>query len=157
MPRRIAVVVSRASEASCKAFRSKEGGATFVEVLIAIVLLGFIAAGVAPALGYNVRASYEVKESTTAECLTRNQVEYLKSCLYIAGNETHPYPSYTVVPVPDGTYQVSVAAQPIRIVPDTLAHVPLAPGEDEGIQEIAIEVRHVDRVVLATRLYKTDR
>jgi len=132
-------------------------GSTFVEVLVALVVLGVIAAGVGPTILFNVRTTFEVKEQTIAEYLTRNQIEYLKASSYIAGNATNPYPSYAVVPVPDSTYQISLAAQPIRVDPDTLAHGPLGPGEDEGIQEIEVEIRHVDKVVLTTEFYKVER
>ena len=149
--------------AACrKAPGGSEAGSTFVEVLVAVVILGLIAASVPPAIIFSTKSTFNQKERTIAEYLTRNQVEFIKSSAYVSG-EVGPwdgdrYPDYSEVPVPDDTYAVIVRARPIDIDETTGNHIGyLGPGFDEGIQEITVEVRHVGEEVLTTRFFAVDR
>jgi type II secretory pathway pseudopilin PulG len=143
--------------------RRSETGSTFVEVLVAVVILGLIAASIPPAIIFSTRSVFAQKERTIAEYLTRNQVEYIKSSAYISGEvgpwDPDGYPDYSEVPVPDNTYEILVVARPIDVNDVTGEHEGYlaVPGFDEGIQEITIEVRHVRKEVLTTRAYKVER
>jgi type II secretory pathway pseudopilin PulG len=139
------------------ALRHDSTGTTFVEVVIAIIVLGLITAAIAPTLMMINKAEFRRGEQKIAESLTRNQLEYIKSVPYIYGNLTDPYPAYTEVPAPDGSYDVELIVQPITINPVTQEHSPLDPGQDEGIQEITVQIYHVDKMVLETKNYKVDR
>jgi len=132
-------------------------GTTFVEVVIAIIVLGLITAAIAPTLMMINKAEFTRNEQRIAESLTRNQLEYIKSVPYIYGNDTDPYPEYTEVPAPDGSYEIDLLVYPITIDPATQEHEYLPPGEDEGIQEITVLIYHVDKMVLETKNYKVDR
>lgn len=148
-------MLKRSQQLCHKACSRSSRGATFVEVLIALVILAIIVAAVPPALIFSTKAVFAAKEQTMAESLTRTQMEYIKRCMYIPATGAEPDPAYAVVPVPDDTYSIDVVA--VAIDPVDPEHQPLFLGEDEGIQEITVEVYHVDRLVLATVCYKVDR
>lgn len=141
----------------CTALRHDSTGTTFVEVVIAIIVLGLITAAIAPTLMMINKAEFRRGEQKIAESLTRNQLEYIKSVPYIYGNDTDPYPEYTEVPAPDDSYEIDLFVYPITIDPVTQEHDYLPPGEDEGIQEITVQIYHVDKMVLEVRDYKVDR
>ncbi len=138
-----------------------QSGSTFVEVLVAITILGLIAASFPSAILFSTKAVFAQQERTISENLSKNQVEYLKSCEYISGEDgpwdADNYPAYEVVPVPDDSYEVTVSARPLHIEPVTLEHTVLPPFQDEGIQEITVQVTHVDKVVLTTKCHKVER
>ena len=139
-----------------KALLGSSRGATLVEVVIAVVVLGLITASVAPVLVLITKSQFSWSEQRVAESLTRNQMEYVKVAAYIPGNETSP--QYAEVPVPDDSYDIVVVAQPID--PETKAELPLESEPDvydKGVQEITVSIYHVDRLVLQTRNYKVDR
>ncbi len=137
-------------------FRGTKGVA-LVEVVIAVVVLGLITASVPPVMVLITNAEFRRNEQKVGESLTRNQIEYIKSASYIAGNDTNPEPEYALVPVPNETYDIEVMAVPITIDPVTREHTELPEGEDEGIQEITVRVYHVDKLVVETRNYKVER
>ncbi|MDY6892913.1 MAG: type II secretion system protein [Chloroflexota bacterium] len=140
-------------------FSRGERGATLIEVVISIVVLGLITASVPALMVLMVDAEFKRNEQRIVESLTRMQIEYIKSTEYIYGNATSPNPEYGLVPVPNASYAIDVIAHPIRIDPLTQAHTALPSGQDEGIQEIMVSVYHVDmdNPVLRTRNYKVDR
>jgi len=138
------------------ALRHDSTGTTFVEVVIAIVVLGLITAAVAPTLMMINKAEFTRNEQRIAESLTRNQLEYIKSVPYVYVDAGNPDP-YSKVPAPDGSYEIDLLVQPITIDPVTQEHEYLPAGDDEGIQEITVTIKHVDKVVLETKNYKVDR
>jgi hypothetical protein len=105
------------------------------------------------------------------------QMEYMKSAPYIYGNTTyyeeypeHDYVVYNSVDVPNESYLINVVAQPVDIYPEDpddpdtiIIHEALPEGQDEGIQEITVEIYHVnkevgvDMPVLVARNYKVAR
>ena len=145
----------------CKARSGNERGSTFVEVLVALVVLGIVVASVPPAIILSTKAVFAQKEQTIAENLSRNQIEYVKNCPYISGVDGpwdgDGYPDYDEVPVPDGSYKVTVRVRPLHVTPGSMLHTYLPPFEDEGIQEITVEIEHVDKLVLTTKCYKVER
>lgn len=128
-------------------------GVALSEVVVAIIVLALILAAVPPVLALILHSQSSWTEQRVAESLTRNQIEYIKAAEYIPGNETHPQPVYTPVPKPDETYEIIITAQPI----DPVTKAVLPDGEDENVQEITIQIYHVDRLVLQTVNYKVDR
>jgi len=141
-------------------FRSAKG-VNLVEVIIAVALLALITASVPTALIAITNNHYRWNEQRVAENLTRNLVEYIKVHEYIDGNSTNPLPEYLTSAQlvglrPNGSWEIYVTAQPID--PETRANLTGAGGVwDDGIQEITIETKHVDRWVLETHNYKIDR
>jgi type II secretory pathway pseudopilin PulG len=147
----------RLRQSSRRSLFGSSRGTTFVEVVIAIVVLGLITVSIAPTLMIINKAEFTRNEQKIAESLTRNQLEYIKSVPYIYGNATVPYPEYTEVTAPDATYEIELLVQPITINPETQEHEDLPVGQDEGIQEITVKIYHVDKLILTTRNYKVDR
>ena len=134
-----------------KALFSNSSGATLVEVVIAVVVLALITVSVAPVLLLITKSNFSWSEQRIAESLTRNQMEYIKVASYIPGNGT--LPQYAEVPTPDDSYDIDIFAQPV----DPIDKSPLPEGQDEGVQEITVTIKHVDRDVLVTKSYKVDR
>ena len=165
----------------CKSLHRSSRGATLVEVVIAIVVLGLITSSVPPVLILLNNSQFKWNEQTVAESLIRTQIEYIKGCPYIYGNATVPNPAYKTVLdadgnmtvlVPDEDYRIDVIARPVLILPaptpspmPSPAPTPVhqyvdfnQPGaEDLGMQEITVEVYHVDKLVLSAKNYKVDR
>ena len=147
-------MLKRTGQVCRKALFGNSSGATFVEVVIAIIVLALITASIPPVLILITKSQFSWTEQRVAESLTRNQMEYIKVASYISGNETYPLlPQYAEVPKPDETYDIDIVAQPI----DQVTKAPLALGQDDGIQEITVSIYHVDRLVLETTNYKVDR
>ena len=153
-------------------FQRSSRGAALVEVVIAIVVLGLITSSVPPVLILLNNQQFKWNEQTVSESLIRTQIEYIKGCPYIHGNTTVPNPVYATVPVPSDGYQINVIARPVLVLPaptpspmPSPAPTPIhqyvdfdEPGaEDLGMQEITVEVYHVDKLVLSAKNYKVDR
>lgn len=112
-----------------------ERGQTLIEVVVALVLLGLIVTSVYMALNIGLRATGIVNERTTAESLTRSELESIKNCDYVywdydadTGNSTPPdygngAGNGTVRPVAAFPgYNISSIAVPIN--PETPEHEP---------------------------------
>ena len=141
----------------CNSLHRSSRGAALIEVVIAIVVLGLITSSVPPVLIVLNNSQFKWNEQTVSESLVRTQIEYIKGSPYIYGNATVPNPVYTTVPVPGDGYRIDLIVQPIQIDSGTRVHSPLPSGQDKGIQEITVEVYHVDKLVLSVKNYKVDR
>jgi len=139
---------------------SGQKGQTLIEVLIAIAILGMIAAPFLTALSTSSKGIIIADERTTAESLVRSEMEYVKNCNYTStgfsyeippeANNTpwggfHDLDDYYA----DAGYSVNVTGVPID--PDT--GEALSPG-DIYIQNITVKVYHGDELVLTTSTYK---
>lgn len=137
------------------ALRLKQGqkGQILLEVLIALAILGIVAVAYLTAITTSSYAIILADEKTTAESLTRTQLESIKNSEYIdysvGGHGT--YPTIPDSEIPDG-YSLTVEAVPI----DPVSYDPIE--DDSGIQKITVEVyHHPDRLVLTTTTYKIKR
>jgi len=68
--------------------RGNKKGATLIEVVIGVALMGLIATGFFMALNTSIKATGMVDERTTAESLTRSELEYIKNVDYIPHDGT---------------------------------------------------------------------
>jgi len=149
-----------------KALRGSSKGLTLLEVLVALAIFSIIALAFFVGLATSYHGLIIADEHTTAESLTRSELEYIKSTSY--SNLTGGF-SYHL-PVPPGppppwapdhnldsqyeNYSVNVTGVPINAT----THEPLAPGElDQGLQQITVEVYHGAKLVLTTADYKVKR
>ena len=107
--------------------RRRSFGATLVEVVISLVVLGLLTATVPPVLVLLQNAEYKRDERRVAEALIRMQMEYIKSAQYVYDYGTEPELVYSIVPVPNDSYLVNVDVVPISIDTETRAHTPVAP------------------------------
>ncbi len=114
-----------------------ETGLTLVESLVALAILGFIAAASLTALGTGAKATLIGNEQAIAESLSRSEIEYIKSINY---SLTDPYPINPELEVPAG-WSVSTA--------HTTAH-----GTEDGVQKVTINVTHEGKPVLSLSAYK---
>ena len=125
-----------------------ERGIGLIEVLIALAILGIVAAAFLSGLATASRAIYIADIRTTAESLARSQMEYVKNHSYEDGAteyETDP----NLLPTPVG-YDVSTSVNPL---PD-----PDNPGNDlVDIQKITVTVEHLTEVKITLEDYKVNR
>jgi len=135
-------------------------GLTFVEIVVALIVVGLLVGSVPPAMIAIMNAQTRQEEKRIAEILTRNQFEFVKSQPYSWGNISHPY--YDEVPAPTESFIINVDAMPVY--PDT--YLPILPNGDLGIQQITITVYgyHLQsedpedlKPLLTTRNYKVWR
>ena len=118
----------------------KERGMTLIEALIALALLGLIAATFIGSLGTAARATLTADEQTTAESLARSQFEHVKTLDYVDG--ATQYPAAPVPTVEDYSfYSVTIDAGPL----------------DDQIQKITVTVKHSNKEVVTLESYKVDR
>jgi hypothetical protein len=108
-------MLMRCKQVSRKGLRGSSGGATLVEVAIAIVVLAFLVGSVPAALLAISNAHFRANEIRVAENLTRNEFEYVKSQDYVLGNMTYPLVGvngYKLIPADPG-FGFTVDAWPI--------------------------------------------
>ncbi len=124
-----------------------EKGFTLIEVIIAIALLGIIAAGFFMALSTASKAIILADERTTAESLARSQMEYVKNQAY---DDTNNPPVYQQLPSPPTDYTINITAEWLDPNGDGTAN-------DDGIQKITVTVSHNTKQVITLEDYKVDR
>ncbi len=107
----------------------RKHGYSLIEVLIAIAILGAIAAFFAGALGTSYRATYIADERETARDLAQHQMEYIKNQGYAI--------TYAPAAIPSeyAGYTVTINTSAI-------------PGRDGNIQDIKIVVSHQGKPIL---------
>jgi len=88
-------------------------GATLIEVLVSLVILGLLLAALVPFAVFAQQNEVRRNEIRIGESLSRSQLEYLKIQPYVWGNETWPpMLGYEEVSVP-GAYAVRFYAVPV--------------------------------------------
>ena len=150
-------------------------GFSLIEVVIAVALLGIIAAGFLSALATASKVLLIADERSTAESLARSQAEYVKNQDYEWYNPSAP-PSYTK----DGEESSShlgyfIWVDTFPIDPDTGALLVKTdtgefltdpdtgqPYHDEDLQKIIVTIKHGSEAEAAKELltledYKVDR
>ncbi len=131
--------------------RQGERGFTFVEVLIALVLLGIIAGGFLAALAASSRSTMSSDEHTSAESLARTEMEYVKNSIYVMASWAYALPEGTppwdathALPAGYTGYTVTVSAAPLRLV-------------DDGIQRVSITVAKGGRNIYTLEDFRVSR
>jgi len=118
-------------------------GTTFIETLVALVVVGVLAAAFSSGLATGLKATIVADEQATAESLAKSQMEWVKNADYVYGAA-----EYTPAPIPGGkdyiNYSALVTAQPL--------HDP-----EGGIQKITVTVKHSGEEVIELVGYKVDR
>jgi len=132
-------------------FRGAERGVTLVETLVALALMGIIAAAFLGGLATVSKATFIVDEQAMAENLARSQMESVKSQSYISyANPDHG--NYGLITAPDG-YSVEITVVPV----DPNTGQPLPSGQDNGMQKITAIVKHQGKQVITFESYKVNR
>ena len=128
--------------------KGRETGATLIETLVALALLGIISVAFLSGLATAAKATFIADEQATAESLARSQIEYVKSQDYDSTNNPPQYDKISDIPI---GYDID----------DILAERLDAKGDgtenDDGIQKITVTVTRGDKTVLIIDAYKVDR
>jgi len=132
-----------------KAFRGSSRGFAFIEVLLAIALLGVISIAFMSALSTTSTVLIIADERTTAESLARRQMEYVKAQSY-SPESVLTQPIYQKIEgIPEG-YSVWSVDRAGDIVEEIIG-IPWDSDDskpadtDSGLQKIALVIIHKDR------------
>ncbi len=128
---------------------SNSKGVGLVEVIIALAILGLVAAAFLNGLSTSLNAVVISDEGSTALALAQGKMEYVKSLPYEEGAS----PSYEQPDEPSSDYPgytISVAAPPID--PETGN-----PADDMGIQKITITIKFQNNEIFTLEDYKVNR
>ena len=125
---------------------SCEAGASFIETLVILAVLGTVAVVFLNGITISSRAVFITDEQATAESLARSQMEWALNTL------TTPYvdnaTGYSSATIPSGNdylnYSVNITAEPLNT-------------PDDGIQKITVSVIHSDKQIITLESYKVDR
>ena len=124
-------------------------GLTLIEVLIALTVFAAISASLFIALNVSHKTTHSVNEQTTAESLTRAELEYIKSCDYDAENNPPVYEIDPDLVIPT-KYSIEITAE--RLDPEGDGT-----DNDDGIQKVTVKVYYDGELVLTTASYKMMR
>ena len=126
-----------------RVFTCRESGATLLETVVALAILGTIAVIFLGGLVTTSKAAFMTDERATAESLARSQMEQVINASYNATG-------YSPASIPTGKDYVNYSA---NITADPL---PLH-GPDDGIQKITVTVKRSGEQVFTLEAYKVDR
>jgi len=132
-------------------FRHSSKGFSLIEVLVALAILGLVAAAFLGGLATANKAMFIADKRTTAESLARTEMEYVKNQNYSTALWDYELPSSPPSwdlghNLPEGYYgyTVSVDAVPLH-------------ATDDGIQKITVTVSLDTSVVIELVDYKVNR
>ncbi len=158
-----------------KTFQGNSRGFSLIEVLVALALLGIIAAAFLGGLATTSKALIIADKRTTAESLARSQMEYVKNQDYSTVPWEYELPLHTPSNPPPNPpswwddadpptlpsgytgYSVEIRAEDFDADGDGNIEVP---GEDEGIRKITVNIYHPDTdsdPIITLEGYKVDR
>lgn len=125
----------------------RERGFSFIEVVIALAVLGIIAVGFLSGLGTASKGLLIADERETANNLAEAQIESVKGQPYDTENNPPEYSLLTGIP---SSYSID---QPLasRLDPNLDGF-----DSDDGIQKITVTVRHNGKEVLTLEDYKVN-
>ena len=155
-----------------KVFTGKSRGQTLIEVLIALAILGVVAVAFLTALTTSSRTIILADEKTTAESLSRTQLEYLKNQPYVtetAGeaiyNKTAEPPGYSINGLKKDGYDSYPVIDYAHVDEENIIGVAWdsdageVSGNYTGVQIVTVIIYHEgrDEPVLTTTTYKVNR
>jgi prepilin-type N-terminal cleavage/methylation domain-containing protein len=125
----------------------RERGFSFIEVVIALGVLGLIAVGFLSGLGTASKGLLIADERETANNLAEAQIENVKQQAYDEDNNPPEYSLLTGIP---SSYSID---QPLasRLDPNLDGF-----DNDDGIQKIVVTVRHNGKEVITLEDYKVN-
>jgi len=141
--------------------KQSEKGVTFIEVLIALLVLSIFSGAFLMGLATSSRAVIMADEKTTAESLARCQLESIKIQQYVpaADGDVAVYdltgsssPGYNIYSI--GRDDAEVAGV-VGVPWDTSSNT--AVGIDAGLQRVKLVIKHGEDIVLTIEDYKVDR
>ncbi len=139
---------------------AQEGGFTFVEVLIGLVVMSLVAAAVLSGAAMSSRSVILADERTTAESLARSQMEYVKVQSY----EVAPaggVASYDLIESVPAGYAIwsagrgGVEAAGVVGVPVSESGAEVT--NDDGLQSVTLVIKHDGATVWTMQNWKGQR
>jgi type II secretory pathway pseudopilin PulG len=140
--------------------RGDQKGQILIEVLVALAILGVVAVAFLTALTTTSLALIVADRHTTAESLTRSEIEYVQNSPYQGEDGGFSYqlpsgyppwdPEHTL---PSGFDNYSLVVTGVPVDPETHQ----TQEADEGIQKVTVEVYQQGQLVLTTSDYKTEQ
>ncbi len=150
--------------------RKNERGFSLIEVLVALALLGIVAAAFLMALSTASRALFVADERATAESLARSQMEYVKMQRYETApfDDVATYDRITEIPAGYSIWSVDRTGGRVEAITatDSIIGVPWDPhGQeggtavyaDAGLQRIKLIIKHHGREVITLEGFKVKR
>jgi prepilin-type N-terminal cleavage/methylation domain-containing protein len=125
-----------------------ERGYTFIEVLVALVILGTIAAAFLFALASSSKSTALSDERTTAESLARTEMEYVKNSVYVPAIWQYNLPATPPSWEPSHTLPAGYTGFSVN-VSASLVH-----ATDDGLQLVTVVVSHGSKTVFTLTGYK---
>ena len=125
-----------------KKLKGSQSGMTLIETLVALAILGLVAATFLYGLATASKATIIANEQTIAESLVRSEIEYVKNCdyQYLASE----YPIAPALTIPEGW-----------VVPPPV--VELVHATDDGIQKVTVTAEYNGETIFSVVVYKVDR
>jgi len=132
-----------------------ERGITLIEVLIALAILGLVAAAFLSGLATASRAIIIADERTTAESLARSQMEYVKNQEYQLADpgDEAGYLKIEGIPAGYSIWSVNRAGDTVNGADDDIIGIPWDSQNDQavttdvGLQKIRLVVKHYGKEV----------
>lgn len=119
-----------------------ERGASAIEVILGVAILGLVAAAFLGAVATGTRVTAAGSENALAESLVRSQLEYVRECAY--QYDASEYPVDPALTVPEGWAVPDSAVEPVH-------------ATDDGLQRVTVTAEHRGETVLSIVVFKTDR
>ncbi len=123
--------------------RRGQSGASLVESLVSLAILGTVTVAFLGGLGTTSQAAIVSDRHSTAESLAQVQMETVRLVTYL-----YEASSYSPVPLPAGddyaVYSAAIAAQPLN-------------NPDDGIQRITVTISRAGVTEYTLVSYKVDR
>ena len=121
----------------------RESGATLLETVVALAILGTIAVTFLIGVATTSKAAYITDEQATAGSLAQSQMEWAQNTVYVSEAT-----QYTPAPIPAGKDYINYSA---TVTTESL-HDP-----DDGIQKIIVTVKRSGKQIFILEGYKVDR
>jgi Tfp pilus assembly protein PilV len=128
----------------------KEAGFTFVEVLIAILLMSLVGLGIFTAMAVSSKHTINADVRSTAESVARSELEYVKNLPYDAVNYPPAYTGLSIATLGlDANWTFSLSYPASRLDPKGDGTT-----TDDGLQKIIVTVFYKGTTVLIVQGYK---
>jgi len=116
-------------------------GFAFIETIVALALLGIVAAVFLSSIGTAAKATMIADKELTAESLARSEIEYIKGCDY--DYYAMEYPLDPALSVPSG-WSVDASAEALD-------------GRGDDIQKVTVTIQRNGENEFSAVIYKVDR
>ena len=121
---------------------NSEKGFALIETLVALALLGIIAAGILSGAATGVKATVITDDQAIAQSLVCSEIEYVKNYPYQYSVSTYPVdPTLTV---PEGWVVPPPVVGPVH-------------ATDDGVQSVNVTAERNGEVKFSLEMYKVDR